>query len=104
MNPPKLAIALLKLLVPGRDALAGDLVEQFRSGKSTLWLWREVVAAILTASWKEVQTKRMSALKAVALGWAAMLIFFFAAGDFLAHSADQTIPRLFSYLGANHFG
>lgn len=104
MNPPKLALTLLKLLAPQRDALAGDLIEQVRCGKSTLWLWRQVVAAIVTTNVNEWHSDRIGALKAVALGWTAMLLFFFVAGDFLAHSADQTLPRLLSYLGANHIG
>ena len=104
MNPPKLALTLLKLLAPGQDALAGDLVEQWRVGKSALWVWRQVLAAIVSANWHEWNTVRMGAVKAVALGWAAMLAFFFIAGDFLAHSADQTVPRLLSYLGANRAG
>lgn len=33
-----------------------------------------------------------------------MLIFFFVAGDWLTHSADQTVPTLLSYLGANRVG
>jgi hypothetical protein len=104
MNPPKLAIALLKRLAPGRDDLAGDLVEQFRSGKSNVWLWRQVLGTILATTWLNWRTDRLGALKAVALGWAAMLAFFFVAGDVLAHSADQTVPRLLSYLGANRAG
>jgi hypothetical protein len=80
------------------------LLEQFRRGKSNLWLWRQVIAAVVAASRRDLQADRIGALKAVALGWAAMLIFFFVAGDLLAHSADQTVPRLLSYLGANRVG
>jgi hypothetical protein len=100
----KLALTLLSLLGPRHAALAGDLLERVRSGKSELWLWREVVAAIVTACGQELHADRIGALKAVALGWGAMLIFFFVAGDFLAHSADQTVPKLLSYLGANRVG
>jgi hypothetical protein len=42
MNPQNLAFRLLGLLAPGRDALAGDLLEQVRNGKSALWLWRQI--------------------------------------------------------------
>ena len=67
-------------------------------------MWRQVLAAVVAANWREWNTDRMGAFKAVALGWAAMLAFFFVAGDFLAHSADQTVPRLLSYLGAHRAG
>ena len=104
MKSPKRALRILTLLAPGRHDLAGDLLEQFRHGKSNLWLWRQVIGAVIAASRQELQADRIGALKAVALGWAAMLIFFFVAGDLLAHSADQTVPRLLSYLGANRGG
>lgn len=94
MKPPKRALMLLRLFVPGRDDLAGDLLEQFLAGKSELWLWTQVLAAIVTASGRQLRADRIGAVEAVALGWASMLIFFFIAGDLLAHSADQTVPRL----------
>lgn len=103
-RPPKIALTVLRLLAPGTEALAGDLLEQFQSGRSELWLWREVIAAIAAGCGRQLQSDRLGAAKAVALGWAAMLIFFFVAGDLLAHSADQTVPRLLSYLGANQAG
>jgi hypothetical protein len=92
------------MLGPAREAVTGDLIEEFQTGKSRRWFWRETIGAILTANWKEWRTDRFGALKAVALGWAAMLAFFFVAGDVLAHSGDQTVPRLLSYLGASRAG
>ena len=41
MKSPKRALTVLTLLAPGRQELAGDLLEQFRQGKSNLWLWRQ---------------------------------------------------------------
>jgi hypothetical protein len=99
---PKLALRVLKLFASGHDALAGDLLERCRSGKSGFWLWRQVVAGVVTSTRMEWQSDGVGALKAVALGWGAMLVFFFVAGDLLAHSADQTLPRLLSLLGAHH--
>ena len=43
MNPQKLAFGLLRLLAPAHDALAGDLLEQVRRGRSRLWLWRQLI-------------------------------------------------------------
>jgi hypothetical protein len=104
MNPQNLAFKLLGLLAPGREALAGDLLEQVQKGRSALWLWRQVIGAIVTGCIRDVREDRIGALKVVAIGWATMLGFFFIAGDFLAHSGDQTVPRLLSYLGAHHAG
>jgi hypothetical protein len=104
MSPQKFAFKLLGLLAPRNDVLAGDLLEQVRSGRSALWLWRQVIGVIVAGCIRDLREDRIGALKVVALGWAAMLAFFFIAGDFLAHSGDQTVPRLLSYLGARHVG
>jgi len=42
-KPPGLATALLKLIAGRNDALVGDLHEQFQSGRSHRWYWRQVV-------------------------------------------------------------
>ncbi len=44
------------------EALAGDLIEQYREGRSRAWLWRQAIAAILLARWRFVG----------ALPWAAV--------------------------------
>lgn len=44
-EPPKLATALLKRIKPDDSALAGDLCEAYRSGKSKTWIWSQVIAA-----------------------------------------------------------
>ena len=35
-----------------RDSLVGDLIEQYRQGKSRFWYWKQVVAALVVASAK----------------------------------------------------
>jgi hypothetical protein len=46
--PPPIATWLLEHLAPGErnDALAGDLCEEFHSGRSPAWYWRQVLSAI----------------------------------------------------------
>ena len=48
-QPPTLATRLLERLASGPhgDALAGDLIEQYRQGRSAAWYWRQVLLAIL---------------------------------------------------------
>ena len=46
-DPPRLAVALLSRFLPNDDPLAGDLLERYTTTGSRLWLWREVVMAIL---------------------------------------------------------
>ena len=50
-DPPRAAAWMLRHLVPGErnDALAGDLLEEFRSGRSAAWYWCQVFASITIA-------------------------------------------------------
>lgn len=46
--PPRLATILLEHFGPesNKEALAGDLLESFRQGRSSAWYWRQVLSAI----------------------------------------------------------
>jgi hypothetical protein len=46
-QPPRLATVLVCRLAEPTETVLGDLVEQFQSGKSTLWYWRQVGSVIM---------------------------------------------------------
>ena len=48
-QPPTFATWLLKHLCSGQysDALAGDLIEEYRRGRSESWYWRQVLFAVV---------------------------------------------------------
>lgn len=46
-RPPRLALYVLRTLCVDNESLAGDLVEEFGARRSRLWLWRQVLGAIL---------------------------------------------------------
>jgi len=54
-HPPILATKLLGQLVSGPhgDALAGDLIEQYRQGRSAVWFWRQALLAIIVSFAKD---------------------------------------------------
>jgi hypothetical protein len=52
LEPPRLALTLLRWCGPDNDALTGDLVEEFRHRRSRAWLWRQVIAAIAIAAFR----------------------------------------------------
>jgi hypothetical protein len=50
-----LALWLLGHLAHRNEPLAGDLLEQFRGGRSVLWLWSQLVFAILIGSFRQLR-------------------------------------------------
>lgn len=57
-EPPSIAKWILEHFTPGdqNDALIGDLLEEFRNGRSAGWYWRQVSTAIAFASLREIRT------------------------------------------------
>ena len=48
-----LAIWLLGRLAHRNEPLTGDLLEQFRSGRSVLWLWSQILFALAMGSFRQ---------------------------------------------------
>ena len=46
-QPPVLATWLLKRAARGNEALVGDLLEEYRRRRSTLWYWRQVLTTVV---------------------------------------------------------
>jgi hypothetical protein len=84
MTPPSPATWLLKRFVVS-EALAGDLAEEYRRGRSASWYWRQVLAAVVVASIKEVGGHKLNAMRAIATGWAVLLLIFIGLGDRVAN-------------------
>jgi hypothetical protein len=53
-RPPRLALAVLDRLAPSNEPLAGDLREEFHSGRSTLWLWSQIGHALVIGSFRQL--------------------------------------------------
>ncbi len=66
-DPPFMATWMLEHWAFGarNDALAGDLLEEFRCGRSTGWYWRQVLAAIVIGCSREILNHRSVLLFAV---------------------------------------
>jgi hypothetical protein len=65
-KPPKLATWLVNTFDPGRHrgALAGDLFEEFRNGRSRAWFWRQTVLIVALRIGSEAFSLRNLALGA----------------------------------------
>ena len=83
---PTLATWLLERLGSGptHEALAGDLIEQYRQGRSGAWYWRQVLVAIIVGAANDIGAHKLLALRALVSGWVVREILRFPA-DPLAH-------------------
>jgi hypothetical protein len=68
-NPPAIPTWMLEhCTAAGCDAsLSGDLLEEFRNGRSAAWYWRQVLAAIAISCWRDVRNHRNAVVFAVIL-------------------------------------
>ena len=78
-SPPFVATWLLKHFLPGseNDHITGDLMEAFHAGRSRIWYWKEVIAAITIGVWKETVKQPLLALSAMTLGWGSWLLYYY---------------------------
>jgi hypothetical protein len=59
---------------PGNDAVLGDLIEQYRSGRSRAWYWQQVILAIAVGAWKEIASHKLLACRAFVTLWGILFI------------------------------
>lgn len=51
-QPPAVATWLLQCAARGNEALVGDLLEEYRHGRSAAWYWRQVLTAVAVGTSK----------------------------------------------------
>jgi amino acid transporter len=54
-------------------AVAGDLEERYRQGRSRLWYWRQVLLAIIASAVQEICEQKVLTLRAIFTGWTLLL-------------------------------
>jgi hypothetical protein len=59
----------------GNESLMGDLVEDYSSGKSALWLWSQTTNAIASTVARDIRNHKLLAVRALATGWALQLVW-----------------------------
>src|SRR5277367_1323426 len=83
MRTPQLPAAAVWLLeafdvTHNNPALIGDLTEECSGGRSNVWLWKQVLAAIGFAAAKEIYHHKLLTIRAVLAGEAAIWFSSFA--------------------------
>jgi hypothetical protein len=70
---PSAAVWLLSAfkVTDNNPALTGDLAEEFSRCRSSIWLWRQVLAAIVFAIGKAICSNKLLTIRAVVVGEAA---------------------------------
>ena len=103
-EPPPIASWALEHLTTGDqdEALAGDLLEHYRAGRSDAWFWRQVIASCVLSWWQSL-TARGPAL-VFALAWSLLAPAWKAALDRIAdplsfERAWQTVGLLWLPIG-----
>jgi hypothetical protein len=81
VQPPRAATWLAERFASRarRESLVGDLVEQFRHGRSRSWYWRQVFAAILIGIAQDLATHKLQAVRALAVGATLYYVLSFPA-------------------------
>jgi hypothetical protein len=73
--------------------LIGDLDEQFAGGRSSSWYWRQVLAAIIVGTARDLRDHKRVAVRAVLIGWAVLIPWFY-----ITVAVYQRVP---SWAGVN---
>jgi hypothetical protein len=74
-QPPIVATWVLTHFGNRNEVLAGDLIEEYRRGRTAAWYWRQVVVALLIGCGKEIRTHKLLTVRALVTGWAALILF-----------------------------
>jgi hypothetical protein len=81
--------------------LAGDLVEQYEHGRSRIWLWRQVLSAIIVCAFHEMHMHKWLALRAIVVGYACCEAFMYGIGALAVYLVGSDVVRvaLLPFLG-----
>ena len=65
-QPPRLGMVVLQRLGPQNDALAGDLAEEYRAGRSLAWYWWQVLASVVVGATRQLWAQKWLGVQVVA--------------------------------------
>ncbi len=94
-EPPRLSTWLLERLGPHNrlESVVGDLREQLQRGRSAWWYRRQVLGTILTGLAEDLASHKLLAVRALAVGWSAMLLMYQIVGPLMQHARITLFSR-----------
>lgn len=95
-HPPVLGDWLLRQFdsSESNEALAGDLFEELREGRSVAWYWRQDLMATSVSFLNVVREHKMLAIRAIAVGSVFSYLWLHLVGQRLAHSFGMLVLNL----------
>jgi len=104
IQPPRAATSLLTIFLPeqDRDAVMGDLVEEFQSRRSASWFWMQVLRSLGHLSWLGMRRSPWRTVAAMLVGYAvtaAIVGASFVAWEALRGSSSPRAMLLVEFLG-----
>ena len=96
-QPPAVATWLLRQFgcSPRNDAILGDLVEQYRHGRSRRWYWYQTLIALIMGLIRGVWEDKARALGTIATGWIILVLYYLMfAGPLLHFIEFESSPNL----------
>jgi hypothetical protein len=99
-KPPFIAAWFLDRLGadPRMEAIAGDLLEQYRLGRSRFWYWREAITAIVAGMWCGFRGHKLLIGQALAAGWVLTYVTVWIVGPVESSLVDPYISLIFPRL------
>lgn len=100
-TPPAFTFATWLLKRSGiNEALSGDLIEQYRRGRSATWYWRQALIAIALRLVNDIREHKVLTARTVFVGWVVLIPWFYVtiavqrkAGSWM----NEVIPGAWSY-------
>jgi hypothetical protein len=94
LQPPTVATWLLEHLQSSanKESLAGDLFEEYRQGRSRVWYWKQVLAAITVGLCRELVAHPVLALRAIAMALAVRFLYLYGVAPFLFRAVKPILP------------
>ena len=76
---PYVPLLLTRLLPAECDALVGDMFEEYQAGRSQVWLWRQVLCALLARPpfWRRLTERGVATIQDAAVRLAILVVIAF---------------------------